>query len=447
VNTPAVQDAAVAAPAARANQRLEPAGSLPESPSLLRPLRHRNYRFYWLAQFPSVLAQNMQQVALAWLVLQLTNSPLLLGVTGLMQSAPQIALSFVGGAVADRMDRLRLLMTTQATTALLFLALSVLTLTERVQVWEVMLCAFLLGCVRSFDQPSRQALIPLVIPREEIPSAVPLGNTVWQGTRLVGPAFAGMLIYLIGVGHTFLVACMGFVLALGLFSRIRVEQPPAQMTDRGLIRNMLDGMNFIRTNQIFYALIGLTFFNSVFGMSYVLLLPIFARDILNVGSQGFGLLESAAGLGSLLGTIGVLYLARWGRSGIQALAGSAVFGALLIGFALSPSYALSLAFLFLGGAANQMYMTTINTSLQLNLPEDFRGRVMGVWGLTWSLMPFGGTIAGGIAEVSSPQIAIALGGALVVGLALFIAAALPDVRGLRQEVRSTEGAPLGRAPQ
>src|SRR5687767_487133 len=164
----------------------EPVGVL----GAVRILRHRNYRLYWLGQLPSVLAQNMQYVSVAWLVLQLTGSPLALGVVGLAQSLPHIAFSLLGGAVADRMNRRRLLNATQGLTALLFGVLGLLVIAEWVALWHVVLVGVLLGTVRSFDGPSRQGLLPMLVPREEIPLAVPLGNLIWQLSRMLGPAAA-----------------------------------------------------------------------------------------------------------------------------------------------------------------------------------------------------------------------------------------------------------------
>jgi MFS family permease len=163
-------------------------------------------------------------------------------------------------------------------------------------------------------------------------------------------------------------------------------------------------------------------------MSYSILMPVVARDVLHVGSQGYGFLQTAGGIGGLLGTLAVARLARSGRRGWQIILGATAFGLLIVAFAFSSSYVLSFVLLFGMGATNQMYMTSVNTSLQLHTPDEFRGRVMGLWGLTWSLVPLGGTISGTVAEFAGPQVALAIGGALVTALALGVAASLPRVR-------------------
>ncbi len=393
-------------------------------------LRFRNYRLYWFGQLSSVLAQNMEHVAQSWLVLELTNSPLLLGLTGLTHAVPTITLSLIGGVIADRADRRRIMIASQAGSALLFLALAMLVITGQVMLWHVMVVAFLSGCVRAFDRPSRMALLPQMVPKEEIPNAVAIGGTIWQLNRLVGPAAAGMLIYLTGIGVTYGFCFFASLSAICLWLGIRLEHRPTAAFSAGLLQHMMDGLKFIRTNEIYYTFIGMTFFNSVFGMSYLILMPVFARNVLSVGSQGFGFLQSAGGAGALCGVLAVAYLSHLGGKGRQAIGGAIVFGFLLIIFAFSKSYLLSLALVFALGIASQFYMTIINTILQVNLPDELRGRVMGIFGLTWDLMPVGGMIAGTIAEFADAPTAVAVGGLFVAMMALGAAVFLPNVRRL-----------------
>jgi len=388
-------------------------------------LRHRNYRLYWFGQLFSVLAQNMEHVAQGWLVLELTNSPLALGVTGLAHAIPTITLTLIGGAIADRADRRRIMIASQCCTALMFLILAVLVLTKLAALWHVMVLAFISGSIRAFDRPSRMALLPQMVPREDIPNAVAIGGTIWQLCRLVGPAAAGILIYLFGVGPTFFTCCLASSAAVTLWLAIRADQPALATSAGGLRKNMLDGVHFIRKNELFYTFMGMTFFNSVFGMSYLILMPVFARDILNVGSQGFGFLQTAGGAGALIGTLAVAYLSDARRLPLQAARGATLFGVLLLLFAYSRAFSFSLALAFVLGITGQFYITAINTVLQLNLPEQLRGRVMGVYGLTWDLMPVGGMVAGTIAEFAGAPAAVAVGGVFVSGLALWVISIAP----------------------
>ncbi|MEX0803633.1 MAG: MFS transporter [Candidatus Binatia bacterium] len=398
----------------------------------LSALRHRNYRLYWFGQLFSVLAQNMEAVAQSWLVLEMTNSPLLLGVTGLTFSIPTIALTLLGGAVADRADRKRIMILSQIGSVTNFFILATLVITGRVALWHVMALAFLSGCVRAFDRPSRMALLPQMVPKEDIPNAVAIGGTIWQLNKLVGPAVAGLLIYLIGIGPTYYFCFAASAIAIFLWLGIRLDSHSTTVSTGGLLQNMMEGLTFIRTHEIYYIFIAMTFFNSVFGMSYVILMPVFARNVLAVGSQGFGFLQSAGGAGALCGVLLAAYLGHSRGKGKQAIGGAAVFGAMLILFALSRSYPLSLVLAGLLGMAGQFYMTTIHAVLQVNLPDRLRGRVMGIHGLAWELMPVGGMIAGAIAEFGGAPSAVVVGGAMVAGMALMVAIFLPSIRRLEQ---------------
>jgi MFS family permease len=395
-------------------------------------LRHRNYRLYWFGQLSSVLAQNMEGVAQGWLILELTNSPLLLGLTGLTFAVPTIALTLLGGVIADRADRRRIMIFSQSASALNFLLLATLVVSGWIALWHVMAVAFVSGCVRAFDRPSRMALLPQMVPQEDIANAVAVGGTIWQLNRLVGPALAGMLIYLIGIGPTYYFCFGASLIAVGLWLGISLTSPSSAPAAGGVLQHMAEGLNFIRNNEIYFMFIALIFFNSAFGMSYLILMPVFARNILNVGSQGFGFLQSFGGAGALVGVLAVAWFSHSRRKGLQALSVAMSFGGLLITFAASKSYALSLVLAFALGIASQFYMTTISTVLQVNLPNQLRGRVMGIYGLAWELMPVGGMIAGTIAEFAGAPIAVGFGGFMVAAMALVITIFYPSIRRLEQ---------------
>jgi MFS family permease len=395
-------------------------------------LRHRNYRLYWFGQLSSVLAQNMEGVAQGWLILDLTNSPLLLGLTGLTFAAPTIALTLLGGVIADRADRRRIMILSQSASALNFFLLATLVVSGWIALWHVMAVAFVSGCVRAFDRPSRMALLPQMVPQEDIANAVAVGGTIWQLNRLVGPALAGMLIYLIGIGPTYYFCFGASLVAVCLWLGISLTTQSGGPATGGVLQHMAEGLNFIRKNEIYFMFITLIFFNSAFGMSYLILMPVFARDVLDVGSQGFGFLQSFGGAGALVGVLAVAWFSHSRRKGLQALSVAMCFGILLITFAASKSYALSLALAFALGIASQFYMTTISTVLQVNLPNELRGRVMGIYGLAWELMPVGGMIAGTIAEFAGAPVAVGFGGFMVAGMALLIAIFYPSIRRLEQ---------------
>jgi len=241
-----------------------------------------------------------------------------------------------------------------------------------------------------------------------------------------------MLIYLLGIGATYYFCFCASLIAVGLWLAIRLESSLPAPSSAGVVQHMAEGLNFIRKNEVFYTFIGMTFFNSVFGMSYSILMPVFARSVLDVGSKGFGFLQSAGGAGALIGVLLVAWFSHARGKGRQAILGAIAFGLLLIAFAFSVSFPLSLMLALALGVTSQFYMTIISAILQMNLPNQLRGRVMGIYGLTWDLMPVGGMIAGAIAEFAGAPMAVGVGGFMVAGIAVAVMVCRPNIRCLEQ---------------
>lgn len=398
-------------------------------------LRHRNYRYYWFGMVAAIMGIQILMVAQAWLVYDLTRSPAYLGLVGFSQALPTVLLTMIGGAVADRVDRRKLLLFTQSSNALIVLALAILTSTGQIQVWHVIAAAALAGTIMAFDQPARMALVPQLIEREDLMNAVALQSMVWQGTRIVGPAIGGLLIGALGGGREGVAAC--FYLAavftgimVAAIVKLRVLYKTPESTEKHLGRNMAEGVAFIAKNRVFASLIGLTFFDSIFGLSYVILLPVFAREVLHVESSGYGFLMGISGVGALVGTTVVASLGDYRYKGRLLLAGAVCFGVTLVLFSFSRIFLLSLGVLFVSGVVNSLYMTTVNTTLQALVPDQLRGRVMGIYALAWGLLPMGGMVGGAVATVTSAPFAVAVGGTLVVAMALGVAVRSSQVRNL-----------------
>ena len=396
-------------------------------------LRHRNYRLYWFGMLVAIIGWQVQMVAQAWLVYQMTDSAALLGLVGLTQAVPTIVLTLFGGVVADRVDRRQLIMVTQAATGLLIFLLATLVVTDLIRLWHIFAIALLVGAVWAFDQPARMALIPHLVEREDLMNAVAMGSMVWQSSRIVGPAVAGVIIAAVGIAPCFYLTTFGMLAMVLAVKAVRVPQVAPPPGGQNVLQNLSEGIGYILRNPVFSTLIGLTFFNSLFGMSYVIMLPVFARDVLDVGSEGYGFLMGISGVGALLGTMVLATLGNVRQKGLLMLTGAAGFGGLIVLFSLSRFYPLSLVLLFTMGAVNSAYMTTVNTLLQSLVPDELRGRVMGIYSLTWSLMPVGGFLAGAFAAafadpaVGAP-LAIGLGGTLVAVMALTLAATSPRLR-------------------
>ena len=390
-------------------------------PSTFAALRARNYRLYWLGLVCYVLGHRAEYVTFAWLVWEVTRDPLHLGYLGLAQGVPLVVFQLVGGVLADRMDRLRLLLVTQLFTALTLAATFGLALAGDLRVGALLALAALSNSFRAFDEPSRLALVPELIDRERLPNAIALSSIPWQAGRMIGPSVTGILIAAFGGTVGLALAMLASFAALGLYGRLRVEaHPPVQ--DRGhALGQFIEGLAFIRDNFVFAALISLALFNAVFGLSYVTLLPVYADVYFGTGSTGFGLLNAAHGTGALAGTLTIATLAHLiRRPGVVLLVTAVGMGLSLMAFALSPGMAPAIAMLLALGFANTFYLTQVSTFIQSNVPDQLRGRVLAVYSLCWNLLPLGGLIAGGLAAAFDARVALVIGGGLVAANALLL---------------------------
>lgn len=406
-------------------------------------LRYPKYRAYWLGTLASVGGFQMLMFAQGWLTYELTGSPLALGYVSLASAASAIALNLFGGVFADKLDKRRLIFAAQLITAALIFALGALTALGVARVWHIIALAFAAGAVNAFDQPARQALYPHLIERRAMMSAVALNSAIWQGTRIVAPAAAGFVIRFTNTETAIFAAGAGFLAMAAVIFALRI--PPIESASAGNpMKDLADGLNFIKSNSVFWFLIGMTFFNSFFGMAYIPMMPAFAVDVLKVGAEGQGTLMSAGGVGALammtlLGAMGDIR-----RKGLLIVGGGFGFGLTLAAFALTSefvgSFALALALMAAMGVASTTYMITIMGSLQLLTPDAMRGRVMGFYGMTWSIMPIGGFWAGGLAEVANVGVpmAVAIGGALVSAFALGPALLNRRVRNLGEILAGAE---------
>ena len=384
-------------------------------------LKYPQYRSYWFGTLASVCGFQMLMFAQGWLTYELTGSPLYLGYVAVASAVPSIALNLFGGVFADRLDKRKLIFYTQILTATLIFTLAFLTLFEVVRVWHIIALAFAAGAVNAFDQPARQALYPHLIDRRVIMSAVALNSAVWQGTRIVAPMIAGIIIGLIGTATAIFVAGAGFVIMAIVILTLRIPRMDIGSTGSAF-GALWEGLRFISGSSIFSFLIAMTFFNSFFGMAYITMMPAFAVDVLKVGADGQGLLMTVGGVGALGVTLLLSSSANFQRKGLLIIGGGLAFGISIIAFALTSRFVgslpLAMVLMFIMGTSSSTYMISIMSSLQLLVPDRMRGRVMGFYGMTWSIMPLGGMQAGAIAAFVGVPVAIAIGGGLVAAFAL-----------------------------
>ena len=373
-----------------------------------------------------------------WLVYELSGSPLQLGFLGAASSIPTIAAALVGGVIADRVDRRRMLIATSMSIAVLLALLSVLDGNGVVAVWHVLAIAGAIALIVGFDFPSRQAFFPSLITREHMMSAVALNSILWQGSRMFLPALGGVIIALTDTWVIFAAGAAGFI----AMSRVMAGFAPTSAADMPLAvghsgRQFADGIRFIASRRMFSVLMLLTYATTFFGISYVQLMPAFAR-LLGASEAGYGLLLSATGIGSVTGTLIVAPLQRSPRLGRLLLVSLMCAATALIAFnicvALLPGrmtgYVLALSCAMLAAMCTSMFMVTSMTVMQLAVPDGLRGRVMGLYSICFSLIPLGGLLGGVVAAVTSPPFAAALNAGILLAVVVFVATTEPSLRQL-----------------
>jgi MFS family permease len=384
-------------------------------------LRERTYCLYWFGLVCYVLGHRAEYVTFAWIVWEVGQDPLLLGYLGLAQGVPLVVFQLFGGVLADRTNRLRLLIGTQVlTTATLAIALG-LTVLGLVRIPHLLVLAALSSSFRAFDEPSRMALLPQLVSRERLSNAIALGAIPWQAGRMIGPSITGILIAAFGGAAGFALAAATSAAALVLYRRLEVGGGAPAGDRQDVLRQLVEGLRFVGGHAVFASLICLALFNALFGLSYITLLPIYADWYFRVGSAGYGLLNAAHGVGALAGTLTIATIAhRIRRPGPTLLLTAAGMGLALMAFSQSPAIGLALPMLVLVGFTNTFYLTQVSTFLQTHVPDRLRGRVMSIYSLCWNLMPLGGLIGGALAAAVDARFAVLVGGAMVASTALLL---------------------------
>jgi predicted MFS family arabinose efflux permease len=294
----------------------------------------------------------------------------------------------------------------------------------------VAVIAFTFGCISAFDRPTRGALVPLLVPREDLVNAIALSSAVWEGSAILGPVLAGVIIAFGGLSVPFFLTAAGFlVYFIALFWTKAQSQNNAATADRGIFSDITDGLSYIRSNSLFVSLISMAFFNALFGLSFVVLMPVFALETLDVGSQGLGALFTALGAGTF---VGVMFVASLGdisrRGGLLVVGGACVFGCLLIVFSFSHWITLSIALLVVIGTVRAIYTASLQTLLQLLVEDRYRGRVTGIYSLQWSIGPMGGLWGGVVTDLWGAAAAVIIGGTAVALFSLLVGLREPGFR-------------------
>ena len=389
-------------------------------PAGLRALGHRDFRLFWCGQLVSLIGTWMQSVGQSWLVLELTNSPFRLGLIGALQFGPILLFSFLSGAISDRVRKRRLLLGTQTALMVQAFTLAALVWSGHVQFWHVAVLAALYGLATTLDMPSRQAYVAHLVPRGDLMNAIALNSAVFNGARVVGPAVSGLLVARYGTAAAFVMNGLSFIAVIGALAAIRTEGTPSPRRGLGLRAEIAEGLRYAAGTPRVALVMSLLVAVSLFVVNMNVLVPLIARDVLQEGAHGFGLLMASLGLGAVAGSLAVAVLSS-GRPPLGMVVGPAVAAAaLLLLLSAARHFGATAAVLMALGFAQIVFMTSCNTTVQIAVPDELRGRVMGLYALVFAGMtPFGALIMGTLAEHWGVSWACAVGGGA--GLVLILA--------------------------
>jgi MFS family permease len=407
-----------------------------DSPKWMRPflsLRETEFRNLWLGMLPGTMAMQMGMITNGYLAYDLTGSAAAIGLVTLGFGVPMLLFALIGGVVADRVSKRRVLMITQTTIGLCAAMLAFLVISDLIRIWQMTLVAFVMGTCFAFNMPARQSFVAEIISRERLMNAIALNNAGMNMSRVVGPALAGFLISVswIGIGGVYSVMVLMYIFVV--LSLFRVRDRGARPNDGKTsgARSLLDGLSYIRGNPVLMALLLLAFAPVMLGMPYQALMPVFAEDVFHVGPSGLGLLMTVNGVGALAGSLVIASMSAVSRRGLVQLALGAMFGLSLALFAFSEHFGIGLFALFIVGGASAAYMS-LNSTLVMDKAEPaYHGRVMSVYMLTFSLMPISVLPVGAIADMVGAPLTIGFGGVALVAVVLLYGALHPSYRHLR----------------
>ena len=383
-----------------------------------RALRHRNYQLFFWGQLVSLIGTWMQQTAMSWFVYEITNSKFLLGLVSAVGSAPMALSSIWGGSLADLYPKRSILVATQSAQMLCAFFLAAGVLLDFASTWFIIIVAAFNGLAMGFDMPARQAFTVEMTSREDLLNAISLNSSIVNGARVVGPSVAGLMIGAVGVAMCFLLNGLSFIAVIAGLLLMRLPKFQRQI-DVSPARHAWEGIVYSAKHQRVRTILLLFLAIGIFGWSYMVLMPAFARDVLGRGANGYGVLMSASGTGAF---VGALVVATYGHLFLPrrlALGGVWLFAASLFALALTHNFYVALAFLFTAGFGMLLFFSTSNTVLQTIVPDEMRGRVMGVWSLVFGAMiPLGSLEAGAVAHWVGTPLALAFGAIICAASAL-----------------------------
>lgn len=401
----------------------------------LRSLRHRNFQLFFAGQLVSLVGTWMQTVAQSWLVYRLTGSSAQLGLINFAGQIPLFLLSPIAGYAADRFDRLRVVFATQAVSMALAAILAGLTLTGRIQIWELYALSTLLGIANAFDIPARQSLFVDMVGREDLMNAIALNSSIYNSARIVGPAIAGLLVAQIGEGWCFLVNAVSYVAVLIALRLMKVRLSEHRRAEGSPWETIREGFRYSARTTPFRELLSLLGVISFAGLPYLVLMPIFAGEVLHSGAQGFGILMGSGGAGALAGALLMASSTNMRRFPVLAFGATTAFPLALGVFTWSTSFWLSCSMVFLSSFAIMIQLNSTNTLMQAIVPDRLRGRIVSLYSMMYlGVGPLGAMAAGFAAESLGPRPTLTIGAAICLLASWTYATRLPAIRASVREM-------------
>lgn len=379
---------------------------------IISSLRYRDFRLLWLSSITEHVGQFMQIAAILWIVNEMTRSPLMLTIVGSCKFVPLLFMPMIGGVLADRMDRRTLLIVTLFGGSLISICLAALVLTETIVLWHLIVFNLLGGAITSFNHPARQTILPNLVAKQHLLNAVSLDNLSVQASRLIGMTIAGYLIVSIGVGPIFVLRALGCLLAIGLLIITQIPPTPPTTKQQTPWRNLTEGFHYLRNNIIILGLLLLYLIPMLAQSTFTNFMPIFAKDILNIGAVGYGYFQGAPGLGALIGLI-LLTMLTYYRGKEKLLFGTGIIlGIVLIGFSASPWLFLSLPLIVVTGGLIIVFNSVNTTLIQNSITDDVRGRVMSWREIGRAIGPTASILFGALAKYTGVQFSLSLLGGI-----------------------------------
>jgi MFS family permease len=397
-------------------------GSLDNFKLTFRTLQSRNFRLFYLGQFISLIGTWMQQIAVSWLIYKLTNSVFLLGFVGFVSQFPTFLISPFAGVWSDRFNKYHILIWTQSLSMLQALTLAILVLTGAISIWQVIILSLFIGCINAFDVPARQSfVIEMIDDRKDLGNAIALNSAMFNATRFIGPFIAGILIATVGEGICFLINGLSYIAVIIALLTMNIVILKKVANKSSIVEQFKEGFIYVFNDAKMQSILFLMALTSIMGVPFIVLMPAFAKDVLQGGPHTLGFLMSSLGAGAILGAF---YLAtRQSTKGLRKNIPLAVivFGLGLIGLAFSHSLAIALLLALVAGFGMMIQVASSNTWLQANVDDDKRGRVMSLFAVSFlGMAPFGSLLAGSMASAFGVSLTLFIGGvSCIAGAILF----------------------------